>query len=162
MAIDRTQQPQLATTPDGVAPDTEELLESLLQINRDAALRFASSSERLNDRDRAHLFRRLAAERSRFAAEISDVRARSTDGTPGGTVAAKLHRTWIGVKDGLTEGDHVILEAAEAGERYAVQAYGEALKGDLLPHVDAVVRRQYTRVEAAHDELREMLDQTRN
>ena len=166
MTAHRIEQPLLATPPAGDATDTtaddpRQTLESLIQVNRDAAEGFATAAEKLEQPEHTIVFRRYAAERSHFADELVDAGSRFLDDeAPGDSIASKLHRAWISVKDALTEGDHAILEAAEAGEDHAVATYADALEASLPPDIDALVRRQYTSVKLGHDAVRKMRDST--
>ncbi len=163
MAAERTEQSLLAITPqdETTLEQPRQTLESLIQVNRDAAEGFAAAADRLERADHAATFRSFAAERTRFADELVDAGSRFlAEDAPGDSVASKLHRAWIGVKDVLTSGDHAILAAAEAGEDHAVATYAEALETNLPTDFGGTVRSQYTSVKQAHDTVREMRDKS--
>ncbi len=136
--------------------DIRSLLEHLIETTEDGARGFDDSAEHVDDPTVAALFRKLGAARAGMAVELRELAA--VYGGPvkeSGTVKGALHRGWIKLKDALT-GDsvHAVVSAAEEGEDYAVEQYEEALEQALPPNVEAVVRRQYTEVKRAHDEVR--------
>lgn len=159
MAIGRTEQPQLATTPDGKSSrkDIKEVLESLIQSNQDAAWGFRSAADNLENSDFAETLQRFADQRASFASELIDLGARHLEGDePGDSVSTGLHRAWADVKQAFRSGDRAIIEAAEAEEKGSVATYTRALEADLPPDLDVVVRRQYRSVAQAGDRIRTM------
>ncbi len=136
--------------------DIRSLLEHLIETTEDGARGFDQAAESVDDPTVASLFRKLGAERAAMAVELREKAA--VYGGPveeSGTVKGALHRGWIKLKDALTGNSvHAVVSAAEEGEDYAVEQYEEALEQALPPQVEAVVRRQYTEVKRAHDEVR--------
>ena len=81
------------------------------------------------------------------------------DADESGSLAGKLHRGWLSLKDALSGSDpHGVLDAAEQGEDHAVGEYDKALKEDISAPLRAVVERQAVGVRAGHDEVRALRD----
>jgi uncharacterized protein (TIGR02284 family) len=76
-----------------------------------------------------------------------------------GTVAAAVHRGWMGLKDAVTGNDAgAVLSSAERGERHAVEQFREAIEADISPELKAVLSRQKSAVERAHEYVRSLDD----
>lgn len=138
---------------------TKELIETL----EDGRNGFEKATERIASTDAAHLastFERFAQQRAQFSAELRQLAASWGENVDSdGTVAAKVHRGWLTVKDALSGSDAKgVLSAAETGEDHTVSEYEKALKDDISPALRAVVERQFTDVRAAHDEIKRLRD----
>jgi uncharacterized protein (TIGR02284 family) len=76
-----------------------------------------------------------------------------------GSLSGTVHRAWIDLKSALSSNDRKrILEECERGEDYAVAAYRKAAKEELPPTISEIVNNQYERVQAAHDNIRDLRD----
>lgn len=162
MAMDATHQTPLAAAAvnDPSNGEIRDTLRSLIQVNQDAAKGFDEAAERLENPEHVATFRRLGAERARFAGELTEVGSRFLDEMPEDSMASKLHRVWINVKDAFTAGDHAILAAAESGEDHAKETYEDALDDALPDGVRKVVLSQYEAIRTAHDTVKAMRDST--
>jgi uncharacterized protein (TIGR02284 family) len=161
MASDPIETAQMAkSTPEDFGDDdVRAVLEDLIEVNRDGEKGFARAAEAVDDSGAAATLREFGAERGRFAGELENIGFRyGVAGGEGGSVTGALHRAWIGLKDAVAGDDHAILKAAEVGEDKAVETYEAALEADLPGDVDAVVRRQYSAVNQAHDRVRSLRD----
>ena len=136
---------------------TRELVETL-QDGQDGFTKGAEKLAKDGEAELAASFRELAAERAELAAELEAIAATYGDDVDeSGTVAAKLHRGWMAVKDALAGSDPAgVLDAAEQGEDHAVAEYEKALEADISPEFKLVVQRQHKRVRAAHDRVRDL------
>ncbi len=75
-------------------------------------------------------------------------------------MAAAAHRGWMAVKDALNgSSPSGVLDVAEQGEDHAVSEYRKALDEDISPELRAVVQRQFTVVQATHDEVKSLRSQ---
>ncbi len=139
---------------------TKELVETL----EDGREGFAMGAEKLRDSDTPHLaetFLRLSEQRANFSNELRSMAAAYNDDVEkSGTVAAKVHRGWLSLKDALAGSDpNGVLDAAEQGEDHAVKEFQKALDADISAGLRDVVARQFAEVKAAHDEVRALRDQ---
>lgn len=136
---------------------TKELLETL-QDGQDGFAKGAEKLEQDGEGALANTFRQLGAERAELAAELQAIAASYGDQVEqSGTVAAKVHRGWLAVKDAVAGSDpDGVLDAAEQGEDHAVAEYEKAVAADISPEFKAVVERQLAVVRAAHDQVRDL------
>lgn len=134
---------------------TKDLVETL----EDGKEGFAKGAEKLessgNTREAA-VFTQLSEQRNAFSAELRKLaQANGENVDESGSLAGKLHRGWMTLKDALagSEPDGV-LEAAEQGEDHAVDEYDKALKAEISPPLRAVVERQGADVKRGHDAVK--------
>lgn len=138
---------------------TKELMQTL-EDGRDG---FSAGADRL-DKDGetalAQTFRELGDNRGRLADELRGLAASYGDQIDeSGTLAAKVHRGWMAVKDALSGSDpDGVLDAAEQGEAHAVSEYEQALDDDISPEFRAVLQRQLNEIRAAHDQVKVLRD----
>ena len=134
---------------------TKDLIETL----EDGKAGFASAADKLAETDRPELaikMRELSDQRARFSAELEAMAADYGDDIDeDGSVAATVHRFWMGVKDAMSGSDpEGVLDAAEQGEDHAVSEYEDALSKDISPNLRIVVERQFAEVRRAHDDVK--------
>ena len=132
---------------------TKELMETL----EDGRLGYEKSVERLAD-EHPTIASRLGAaakQRSEMYEELQTIAsAYGDDLEESGTVAAKVHRGWLALKDALTgDSAEAVLHAAMTGEKHAIEQYEEALSEDLSPEFRPVIQRQLVKIRAALSEL---------
>jgi uncharacterized protein (TIGR02284 family) len=142
-----------------IAPsDSIATLNTLLQTCRDGEAGFREAAQHVSSPGVRAAFIEIAEERGRLAEELVQ-EVRRLGGTPieAGSISGAVHRGWMNLKAALTaQNDAAIIAEAERGEDVAKRAYAQALKATLPPAVDSIVRRQYGRVQAAHDRVRAM------
>lgn len=139
--------PQLAST------DIQEHLEALITVNRDAADGFETAAKAIEDPATTSTFLRFAGERRRFVSELLEAAEPFGGASTGGSITAALHRSWIAIKDVLTSGDEAIIEATLTGETHAADVYGAALASKLPPQLDALVTRQFERIQIVRKQV---------
>jgi uncharacterized protein (TIGR02284 family) len=102
------------------------------------------------------LFKELAGERARFAADLVPHLQRLGGAPDGeGTSAGALHRGWMNVKAHVPgHHDHTIVTEAERGEHAALDAYEDALSGMLPPTVTELIEAQQKAMQNAVDRIR--------
>ena len=137
----------------------EEVTKDLVETLEDGKEGFAKGAEKLESSDNsaeAALFHRLSEQRGTFSAELQALAANYGDDVDeGGSLAGKLHRGWLSLKDALSgSGPDGVLDAAEQGEDHAVGEYDKALKADISPGLRTIVERQAADVKRAHDEVK--------
>ncbi len=101
-------------------------------------------------------FQRFAQQRATFYSELQELASDYGDElSESGTLAAALHRGWMGLKDAVTGSSlKSVLDAAEQGEEHAVEEYEKALEQDLSEGLRSVVDRQLTDIRTTHEKVR--------
>ena len=139
--------------------DDNQVAKELVETLKDGERGFAEAAEKLRDGDHpewATTLQRLSEQRAGFHREIVALgHDYGEDVDESGTLAAKVHRGWISLKDALT-GDEPdgVLKAALTGEDHAVSEYEKALQQDISPGFRQVVSRQLAAVRVARDEVK--------
>jgi uncharacterized protein (TIGR02284 family) len=138
---------------------TKDLMKTV-EDGRDGFAAGADKLEKDGEAALAQTFRDLGAQRGRLSDELQQIAATYGDHIDeSGTVAAKVHRGWMAVKDTLAGSDpDGVLDAAEQGEDHAVSEYEKALTQDISPEFKAVLGRQLDEVRAAHDQVKQLRD----
>lgn len=141
-----------------MAQRTERVvLNELIETCKDGELGFASAAERVAEPALQGLFRKLSAERGRFAEDLQP-HAQRLGGAMAhdGTNAGALHRRWMGVRSMLSghEDDAIVSETVR-GDRITLSAYKDALEGVLLPEARELIEKQYAQIQQDHAELTE-------
>jgi uncharacterized protein (TIGR02284 family) len=142
----------------------EKVAKDLVETLKDGRNGFASAAEKLRDSDSpdvAATLERLSEQRAGFVRDIVSMgHAYGDDVDASGSVAAKLHRGWISLKDALTGDDaSAVLGAAVTGEDHAVSEYEKALEeDDLSDGFRTLVQQQHAAIVAARDEVKALQD----
>ena len=141
----------------------EAVTKDLVETLEDGKAGFAKGAEKLQsdgNNDEAAVFTKLSEQRATYSAELRAMaKSYGDDADESGSLAGKLHRGWMSLKDALSgSGAHGVLDAAEQGEDHAVEEYDKALKADISDGLRAVVQRQAAGVRAGHDEVRALRD----
>lgn len=137
-----------------------KVAKDLVETLKDGRDGFASAAEKLRDSESpevAATLQRLSEQRAGFARDIVDMgHDYGDDVDESGSVAAKVHRGWLSVKDALTGDDASgVLGAAVTGEDHTVSEYEKALEqDDLSDGFRAVVQQQHVAITAARDEVK--------
>ena len=131
----------------------------LMQTLEDGRDGFASGAEKLDSDGNATLaatFRELGGQRGEMYSELQTIAASYGDQIDSsGSVAAKVHRGWMSLKDAIAGSDpDGVLDAAVQGEDHAVSEYEKAVGEDISPEFKAVVARQLDQVRAARDQVK--------
>jgi uncharacterized protein (TIGR02284 family) len=139
--------------------DDKHVAKEIVETLKDGERGFAAAAEKLRDGDHpewATTLERLSAQRAGFWRDIVAMgHDYGEDVDESGTLAAKVHRGWISLKDALT-GDEPgsVLKAVLTGEDHAVSEYEKALQQDLSTGFREVVSRQHAAVLVARDEVK--------
>lgn len=144
---------------------TTETLNDLILINNDRIAGFERAISELKDEDTdlKNLFVGYISDSHQFKMELAtEVAALGTDIEKGTTVGGSLHRTWLDVKGAFTGHDaHDILEECEFGEDAIKKAYKTAQEDEDLPaYVKEMLAKQQLAIDAAHDTIKGLRDQT--
>ena len=121
------------------------VLNDLIETCKDGANGFRAAAAAVQHADARTLFTSRVPVIERASEELqAEVRRLGGDPETTGSVAARLHRGWIGLKSAITgQDDAAIITECERGEQLAVRNYEDALRKDLPADVRAVVERQY-------------------
>jgi len=138
------------------------ILHDLVATARDGERGFREAADHFKSADLKSMAQRVSAERAQFARELEpELRTEGKTDRPEGTAEGSLHRAWVKIETALGGGDPTILGWLEQGEDHAKKVYGEALHGNLPSAAEMIVRRQYDRVVATHDEVKRLRDQSK-
>lgn len=131
-------------------------LNNLIETCKDGQEGFRTAADGVKNGDLKTLFNTYSQQRAQFAAELqNEVRRLGGDPEKSGSVAATLHRGWINIKSTVTgEDEGAVISECERGEDSAVRNYEDAIKAGLPGDVNAIVQRQYSEVQEAHDRIR--------
>ena len=120
-------------------------LNDLIETCKDGANGFRAAAEAVTHPDAKALFSSRVPSIERASTELQ-AEVRRLGGSPEttGTVAAAVHRGWMGLKAAVTGKDEAaILTECERGEDLAVKNYEDALKTDLPAETRAIVAAQH-------------------
>ncbi|WP_254126740.1 PA2169 family four-helix-bundle protein [Aquihabitans sp. G128] len=136
---------------------TKELIETL----QDGSDGFTSAAEKLDkdgETELASSFRELGAQRSKLITELQAIAASYGDQiSDSGSVAAKVHRGWMAVKDAIAGSDpDGVLDAAAQGEDHAVAEFEKALDADISPEFKAQLQPMAQQVRGARDQIKSL------
>jgi uncharacterized protein (TIGR02284 family) len=144
--------------------DVISTLNGLIETNKDGQEGFKTAAEGVNNSDIKSLFYEYAQQRSQFAGELQTaVRELGGDPENSGSVSGAIHQGWINIKSAVTGQDNqAILNEAERGEDSAKNAYKDALEQELPANVRAIVERQATAIQQAHDRVKAFRDSAKS
>src|SRR3954462_4340530 len=141
----------------------EKTSKDLIQTCKDGREGFAKAADKLTESGRtdiAERFREFSTQRDNFATELEQLAADyGDDASTSGSVAGKVHRGWMTLKDALSSSDiEAVLDVAEQGEDHAKSEYEKALDEDITAGLRTVVARQYAEGQQTHDIVRDLRD----
>jgi uncharacterized protein (TIGR02284 family) len=133
-------------------------LNALIETCKDGEQGFRTAADAIANPELKRLFTSFAEERARFTGELqAEVHRLGGDPERSGSVAGSLHRGWMNIKSAIAgKDDQTIIAEAERGEDSAKAAYERALASMLPTEVQTLVQRQFARVKAAHDRVRDL------
>jgi len=138
--------------------DQVSKLNELITANYDAEAGYKQVAERADHATLKTQFTNYAQQRYDFGHEIKDEIAKLGGKVEkGSSVAAGLHRTWIAIKETLSDqgDDEAILEEVVRGEEHALEHYNEVV--NALPAGSTarnVVVQQRDKISAAVEEMK--------
>jgi uncharacterized protein (TIGR02284 family) len=142
------------------------VLQDLLQMNIDSRDGFAYAAKRLSDKHSAlsNQFQQYSHQRNEFLETIKELREMNhLESVDRGTLAASLHRTWMELKDELSESVNIsaVISEAQRGESYIKQAYESAINSVTEPRLLAVLNQQHESIVESYYWLSGLRDQGR-
>ena len=117
---------------------------------------YRMAADQVRNLELAALFRRYAAQRAQFAADLQgELRRVGGESEPSGRVTGLLWRGWANLKAVLSGGDEsAIISACERSEDAARESYREALQQPLPREIHALLEQQYAAIQEAHERIR--------
>ena len=138
------------------------VLKQVIETATDGEKGFREAAEHFKNPELRSMAQRISAERGSFVRELQpELKAEDRDDQTCGSTGGALHRAWVDIKTALGGGDQTILDWLEQGEDHAKKVYGEAVQANLPSAAQLIVRRQYDRVVAVHDQVRSLRDRNR-
>lgn len=144
-------------------------LKGLINILNDGKEGYESAAETTESSELKSLFLNFSAQRAAYADELKAHIAQhggESENESGGVLGA-LHRTWIDIKQALTnKEDAAILGAIETGEKAAIEKFDKVLE-DSLTHADHItllqkqrtgIREALSEIETYHHRLKNLND----
>lgn len=136
-------------------------LSDLVKMNINSRDGFAFAAEKLKEKGSTLVstFQNLSAQREQFAGEIQELMLEHHEPPPNqGTLAASLHRTWMGMRDMFASGADItaIIAEAERGEEYIRAAYEAALNDIADSETNATLRRHFDSVLFSYNAIKQM------
>jgi uncharacterized protein (TIGR02284 family) len=140
---------------------TNDFLDELMHTLEDGAAGFTDAAGRLDELSETHTaatFRSLAQQRIVFHGELKRIAVGlGHEPNNDGTIAAKFHRGWMGLKDWMSGDDPSgILQVAEQGESHAVTVFERAAGLITTEALQPTVLRQLASLRVAHDTVAEI------
>ena len=144
----------MATTNDELIA----ILNNLIETCRDGQEGFRTAAESSVRSDLKSLFSNYSQQRAQFAGELQqEVRTLGGDPEKSGSVAGSLHRGWMNIRAAvLGHEEAAIVSECERGEDASVSNYGDAIGKEMPANIRAIVEKQYSEVQAAHDLIRSL------
>lgn len=136
-----------------ISKNNTDLLNDLLQLNRDSIEGFAKAKELAESPALKKICGSAEMSRREQVRELELlVRVKGEKVGKDGTARGTLHRTWLAVREALSpNGDEALINEAERGEDEIKEAYMEAMKEPLPAEWRGVIERQSRQVLAIHD-----------
>lgn len=141
-----------------------ETLNDLIKINIDRIEGYEKAAEQVksSDVDLVALFNKMAAESRAYKQELETlVSENGGEAATDATVAGKIYRTWMDIRNTFTGHDRKsVLASCEYGEDKAQQAYETALASDADIDVEArqLIVKQKQSLKESHDTIKKYRD----
>lgn len=136
-------------------------LQALLEKNYDAEKGFKKAMQNAENLDLKDFLKRQAAQRDRFATEITDeLRRLNVEPKESGSYTGDLHRTWIDIKTAFVGNeDEAVLEECIRGEKASAEEYSEKLRKFNFPaQIQSVLERQASEINQTLSQVKRLED----
>ena len=130
------------------------VIERLIETCKNGEYGYREAAAHVHDDGLKLFLEEQGEERGRFAHELTEGISRISGVDAQGSMAAAVHRSWIGLQARLGRSDEAILNSVRQGERIAMAAYDAALSAALPPQFETIVRRQAESVRQAYARAR--------
>ena len=136
-------------------------LQELLEKNYDAEEGYKNAMTHATSGPLTEYFKLRSAQRNRFVTQLTDTIVTLNE-TPkeSGSATAKLHRTWMNIKDSVTgDSDEALLEECIRGEKASVDEYNNRLdKNDFTPEITSMIAAQRDEIQSALSQVKRLED----
>jgi uncharacterized protein (TIGR02284 family) len=146
------------------AHEVESTLNHLIETCRDGQNGFEAAAKAIKDKSLEAELTQYSLQRQRFAADLQSVLSSMSDSSSeeSGSISAAMHRGWMNLKAAIaSDNRHAVLAECERGEDSAVQAYRDAITGNLATSLETLIESQYEQVQRVHDRVKELRDMTK-
>jgi uncharacterized protein (TIGR02284 family) len=132
-------------------------LKNLVELLNDGKEGYKSAADATDNPELKTVFLKLSGERIAYAAELKDhiqTHGGESDNEDGGILGG-LHRTWLHIKEALSnKSDVALLDAVITGEKAAIAKYDEYI-ADYADHADhlELLKEQREGIEAALNKI---------
>ena len=136
-------------------------LQQLLEKNYDAQKGFTKAMEDAKNPSLKTFLQKQAAQRSRFANEITDELLKlNAEPKESGSFTGDLHRTWIDIKSALSgHEDEAVLEECIRGEKASWDEYETKLKEENFPpHLSTILHKQASEIHSTLSKVKTLED----
>lgn len=136
-------------------------LQELLEKNYDAEKGFTKAMTDAKNPSLKTFLQRQAAQRSRFANELSDIILNLNEKpNESGSATGTLHRAWIDIKTSLSgDKDEAVLEECIRGEKASVEEYHDRLqKYDFPLDISDILTKQADDISATLSKVKTLED----
>lgn len=141
--------------------DLVKNLQELLEKNYDAEKGFTKAMTDAKNPSLKSFLQRQAAQRSRFANELTDeIINLNEKPIESGSATGTLHRAWIDIKTSLSgDKDEAVLEECIRGEKASVDEYHDRLKNYDFPlNISNVLTKQADDINATLSKVKTLED----
>lgn len=141
--------------------DLVKNLQELLEKNYDAEKGFTKAMTDAKNPSLKSFLQRQAAQRSRFANELSDeILNLNEKPNESGSAVGTMHRAWIDIKTSLSgDKDEAVLEECIRGEKASVDEYHDRLKNYDFPlNISNVLTKQADDISATLSKVKTLED----
>ncbi|QDT63852.1 PA2169 family four-helix-bundle protein [Calycomorphotria hydatis] len=138
---------------------TVDALKQLAQINIDSAKGFREAADEIDNKPISNQLKEISEVRERQAEELGAYIEYNDETPRDSSYAAAVHRGWMKARSCFSDNNlYAVLAEAERGEDVIKEAYEEALKDNPGSAMNDVLNKQYARVKADHDHVRDLRD----
>ena len=104
------------------------------------------------------MFTARAGERQQVARQLQGVvTGLGGEAEDDGTVLAKAHRMFTGLRNSISGGDTVVVDEVERGEDHIKAQFEDAMQdGELSPTTRTAIEQAYASVRSGHDQMRDL------
>jgi uncharacterized protein (TIGR02284 family) len=130
-------------------------LNQLIETCKDGENGYRTAANAVGGPELKHLLKSFASQRRLFATELqSEVQRLGGEPQRGGSITGTLQRGWMNLKS-LVAGmdERAIFAICQNGDSMALNAYNQALRADLPPEAQSILRRQLNQVREAYERV---------
>jgi uncharacterized protein (TIGR02284 family) len=134
------------------------VLNGLIATTLDSADGYTEAAKDADNSRFGAMFTARAGERREVAQSLQSVVA-SLGGEPedDGTILAKAHRMFTGLRNSISGGDTVVVDEVERGEDHIKTKFEDAMQdGEVSQPTRTAIEQAYASVRSGHDQMRDL------